>query len=47
LAKLKKEKIDCLIINETQKIKNPNTETTKAIKSLKAKYKIALSGEWH
>ena len=44
LAKLKKEKIDCLIIDEAQKIKNPNTETSKAIKSLKAKYKIALSG---
>jgi len=44
LAKLKKEKIDCLIIDEAQKIKNPNTETSKAIKSIKAKYKIALSG---
>jgi SNF2 family DNA or RNA helicase len=44
LALLKKEKIDCLIIDEAQKIKNPNTETTKAIKSIKAKYKIALSG---
>ena len=33
-----------MIIDEAQKIKNPNTETTKAIKSLKAKYKIALSG---
>jgi len=45
LAKLKKEKIDCLIIDKAQKIKNPNTETSKAIKSLKAKYKITLSGE--
>ncbi len=44
LAKLKKEKIDCLIIDEAQKIKNSNTETSKAIKSIKAKYKIALSG---
>jgi len=44
LDKLKKEKIDCLIIDEAQKIKNPNTETSKAIKSIKAKYKIALSG---
>lgn len=44
LEKLKKEKIDCLIIDEAQKIKNPNTEISKAIKSLKAKYKIALSG---
>ena len=44
LPKLKKEKIDCLIIDEAQKIKNPNTEISKAIKSIKAKYKIALSG---
>ncbi|HIP18118.1 MAG TPA: hypothetical protein EYG78_02145 [Sulfurovum sp.] len=44
LEKLKKEKIDCLIIDEAQKIKNPNTEISKAIKSIKAKYKIALSG---
>jgi len=44
LALLKKEKIDCLIIDEAQKIKNPNTEISKAIKSIKAKYKIALSG---
>jgi len=40
----KKFKIDCLIIDEAQKIKNPDTNVTKAIKSLKAKYKIALSG---
>jgi len=40
----KKLKIDCLIIDEAQKIKNPDTNITKAIKSLKAKYKIALSG---
>ena len=44
LVKLKKEKIDCLIIDEAQKIKNPNTEISKAIKSIKSKYKIALSG---
>lgn len=40
----KKEKFDCLIIDEAQKIKNPDTNITKAIKSLKTKYKIALSG---
>ncbi len=40
----KKEKIDCLIIDEAQKIKNASTEISKAVKSLKAKYKIALSG---
>jgi len=44
LPKLKKEKIDCLIIDEAQKIKNQNTEISKAVKSLKVKYKIALSG---
>lgn len=37
-------KIDCLILDEAQRIKNPDTSTTKTIKSLKAKYKIALSG---
>ncbi len=40
----KKLKIDCLIIDEAQKIKNPDTNLSKAVKSLKAKYKIALSG---
>jgi SNF2 family DNA or RNA helicase/uncharacterized Zn finger protein len=40
----KQLKIDCLIIDEAQKIKNPETNITQAIKSLKAKYKIALSG---
>lgn len=40
----KQLKIDCLIIDEAQKIKNPDTNITQAIKSLKAKYKIALSG---
>lgn len=40
----KKQKIDCLIIDEAQKIKNPNTALAKSIKSLKATYKMALSG---
>ncbi len=40
----KKETIDCIIIDEAQAIKNPDTKTTKAVKRLKAKYKIALSG---
>jgi len=44
LELFKKQKIDCLIIDEAQKIKNPTTEISKAVKSLKAKYKIALSG---
>jgi SNF2 family DNA or RNA helicase/uncharacterized Zn finger protein len=44
IESFKKEKIDCLVIDEAQKIKNPDTNITQAIKSLKAKYKIALSG---
>ena len=44
IESFKKQKIDCLIIDEAQKIKNPNTALSKSIKSLKAKYKIALSG---
>ncbi|MEA3455904.1 MAG: DEAD/DEAH box helicase, partial [Campylobacterota bacterium] len=44
LERFKKEKIDCLVIDEAQRIKNPGTETSKAVKSIKAKYKIALSG---
>ncbi len=42
--KLRKLKIDCLIIDEAQKIKNADTAISKSIKSFKAKYKIALSG---
>ncbi len=42
--KLKKLKIDCLIIDEAQKIKNADTAISKSVKSFKAKYKIALSG---
>ena len=41
---LKKIGIDCLVIDEAQKIKNTDTAISKAIKSFKAKYKIALSG---
>ena len=41
---LKKEGIDCLIIDEAQKIKNSDTTIAKTLKSFKAKYKIALSG---
>ena len=33
-----------LVIDEAQNIKNANTEQTKSIKSIKAKYKIAMSG---
>jgi SNF2 family DNA or RNA helicase/uncharacterized Zn finger protein len=41
---LKKIGIDCLIIDEAQKIKNSDTTIAKTLKSFKAKYKIALSG---
>jgi len=41
---LKKVGIDCLIIDEAQKIKNSDTTIAKTLKSFKAKYKIALSG---
>ena len=41
---LKKAGIDCLIIDEAQKIKNSDTTIAKTLKSFKAKYKIALSG---
>ena len=44
LDKLKKLKIDGLIIDEAQKIKNPNTKISLAVKTLKAPYKMALSG---
>ena len=41
---LKKVGIDCLIIDEAQKIKNSDTSIAKTLKSFKAKYKMALSG---
>ena len=44
LEKLKKHKFDAIIIDEAQKIKNPQTQIAKATKAIKAKYKIALSG---
>lgn len=40
----KKMSLSALIIDEAQAIKNPLAKTTKAVKSLKANYKIALSG---
>jgi len=39
-----KQKISCLIIDEAQAIKNPDTKTTKAVKKIKADFRIALSG---
>ena len=41
---LKKAKFESLVIDEAQKIKNPETAIAKILKSFKAKYKIALSG---
>lgn len=35
---------DCLILDETQAIKNPVTKQTKQIKKLKSKMKIAMTG---
>lgn len=42
--KLNKMKWLLLIIDEAQNIKNPHTEQTKAIKSIEAQHKIAMSG---
>ncbi|MHC1737913.1 MAG: DEAD/DEAH box helicase [Ignavibacteriaceae bacterium] len=35
---------NCIIIDEAQAIKNPDTKQTKEVKHLKAEYKIALTG---
>ena len=42
--KFQKIKWYCLVIDEAQNIKNPGTNQTKAIKSLRADVKIAMSG---
>ena len=44
LNKFKKQKWFLVVIDEAQNIKNPNTKQTKAVKSIKAKHKIAMSG---
>jgi SNF2 family DNA or RNA helicase/uncharacterized Zn finger protein len=44
LNKLKKLKLACLIIDEAQNIKNTSTAQTKAIKSINADIRIAMSG---
>ncbi len=41
---LKNEKFDVVVIDEAQKIKNPDTQSAKTLKAIDAKYKIALSG---
>ncbi len=44
IEKIKKKKFDMIVIDEAQNIKNPFTETSKAVKAIKSHYKIALSG---
>ena len=38
------KKFSCIVIDEAQKIKNSETKTSKAIRSLKAEYRWALTG---
>jgi SNF2 family DNA or RNA helicase/uncharacterized Zn finger protein len=44
IKELNKIKWFLLVIDEAQNIKNPNAEQTKAIKSIEAQHKIAISG---
>ena len=44
VEKFKKRKWFLIVVDEAQNIKNPDTKQTKAIKSIKAKHKIAMSG---
>ena len=44
IAKFKKQKWFLVVVDEAQNIKNPNTKQTKAVKSIKSKHKIAMSG---
>ncbi len=44
IEKFQKRKFDMIVIDEAQNIKNPSAFTTKSVKSIKAPYKIALSG---
>ncbi|MEH0158656.1 DEAD/DEAH box helicase [Limibacter armeniacum] len=44
LEKFKKLKLYCLVIDEAQNIKNTTTAQTKAVKSLRADLRIAMSG---
>ena len=44
VEKFKKQKWFLTIIDEAQNIKNPETKQTKAVKSIKARHKIAMSG---
>jgi uncharacterized Zn finger protein/superfamily II DNA or RNA helicase len=44
VAKFKRKNWDLMVIDEAQNIKNPDSDQTKAAKSLKAAAKIAMSG---
>ncbi len=44
IEKFKRQKWFLCVVDEAQNIKNPNTKQTKAVKSIKAKHKIAMSG---
>jgi len=41
---LKETRFDLIVIDEAQKIKNPQTQAAQSIKAIEARYKIALSG---
>ena len=41
---LKEQAFDIIVIDEAQKIKNPDTQAAISVKAMKAKYKLALSG---
>ena len=44
LNKFKKKKWFLIVVDEAQNIKNPDTKQTKAVKSIKSKHRIAMSG---
>ena len=44
VEKFKKKKWFMVVVDEAQNIKNPDTKQTKAVKSIKSKHKIAMSG---
>lgn len=41
---MRKQKFDCLIIDESQTIKNSATKTAQALKKIKSRFRLALSG---
>ncbi|WP_407382054.1 SNF2-related protein [Methanobrevibacter sp.] len=44
VEKFKRRKWFLIVVDEAQNIKNPDTKQTKAVKSIKSKHKIAMSG---